>query len=82
MNYDEKQLSGVGGDLSFSFYLYRFRKYVSYGFPIKNFVMSEYNMKRPVCMYVCIYVCMYVCMYICMYVCIYVCMHVCTCVRA
>jgi len=31
VNYDEKQLTG--GGLSCSFYLYRFLKYVSYGFP-------------------------------------------------
>jgi hypothetical protein len=35
VNYDEKQLTG-GKKLSCSFYLYRFRKYVSYGFPIIN----------------------------------------------
>ena len=34
-NYDEKQFTE--GGLSCSFYLYRFRKYVSYGFPIINF---------------------------------------------
>ena len=35
--------------LSCSFYLYRFRKYVSYGFRIINFCKpSEYIMKRPV----------------------------------
>jgi hypothetical protein len=36
VNYDEKQLT-VEKKLSFSFYLYRFCKYVSYGFPIINF---------------------------------------------
>jgi hypothetical protein len=35
VNYDEKQLTGGGFSCSFS--LYRFRKYVSYGFPIRNF---------------------------------------------
>jgi hypothetical protein len=35
VNYDGKQLSG-GKNLSFSFCLYRFGKYVSYGFPIIN----------------------------------------------
>ena len=35
INYDEKQLTG-GKKLSCSFYLYRFRKYVSYGFPTIN----------------------------------------------
>ena len=34
-NYDEKQLTGERG-MSCSFYLYRFRKYVYYGFPIIN----------------------------------------------
>jgi len=34
--------------LSCSFYLYRFRKYVSYVFPIINFLIPEYIMKRPV----------------------------------
>jgi hypothetical protein len=34
--------------LSCSFYLYRFRKYVSYGFPTINFCNPEYIMKRPV----------------------------------
>jgi len=36
VNYDEKQLIGKTF-LSCSFYLCRFRKYVSYGFPIINF---------------------------------------------
>jgi hypothetical protein len=34
--------------LSCSFYLYWFRKYVSYGFPIINFCNPEYIMKHPV----------------------------------
>ena len=34
--------------LSCSFYLYRFRKYMSYGFPIIHFCNPEYIMKRPV----------------------------------
>jgi hypothetical protein len=38
-NYDEKQLTG-GGGLSCSFCLYRFRKYVSCGFPIINLCNS------------------------------------------
>jgi hypothetical protein len=42
VNYDKKQLvRGEGGNVSFSFYLYWFRKYVSYGFPIKIFVIPE-----------------------------------------
>jgi hypothetical protein len=36
VKYDEEQLSEKEF-LSFSFYLYRFRKYLSYGFPIINF---------------------------------------------
>jgi hypothetical protein len=36
VNYDEKQVTGEKF-LSCSFYLYRFRKYVSYGFAIINF---------------------------------------------
>jgi len=50
VNYDEKQLTW-GKNLSCSFYLYRFRKYVSYGFLIINSVISEYIMKRPVYIY-------------------------------
>jgi hypothetical protein len=37
VNYDEKQISGGKKNLSCSFYLYSFRKYVSYGFPIITF---------------------------------------------
>jgi len=37
VNCDEKQLTGKKNFFSCSFYLYRFRKYVSYGFPINNF---------------------------------------------
>jgi hypothetical protein len=55
VKYDEKQLTGVGwGNLSCSFYLYRFRKNVSYGFPIINFFNpgvyyeTPCIMKRPV----------------------------------
>ena len=36
VNYDEKQFTGKKR-LSFSFFLYRFHKYVSCGFPIINF---------------------------------------------
>ena len=46
VNYDEKLLTG-GGDLSCSFYLYRFRKYVSYGFPIINFCNPGVHYKTP-----------------------------------
>ena len=51
VNYDEKQLTGKFFFLSCSFYLYRFRKYVSYGFPIIYiffFVIPEYIMKSHV----------------------------------
>ena len=37
VNYDEKQLTEIFFFFSSSFYLNRFRKYVSYGFPILNF---------------------------------------------
>jgi len=40
LNYDEKQLTGGGGGdffFSYSFYLYRSRKCVSYGFPTTHF---------------------------------------------
>jgi hypothetical protein len=47
VNYDEKQLTGKRF-FSCSFYLYRFCKYVSYGFPIIIFIIPEYIMKRPV----------------------------------
>jgi hypothetical protein len=46
VNYDEKQLSWIFFSV-FSFYLYRFRKYLSYGFLIINFVISEYITKHP-----------------------------------
>jgi hypothetical protein len=46
MNYDEKQLSG-GKKLSCSFYLYRFRKYVSYGFPIIHFCNPGVHYETP-----------------------------------
>ena len=38
----------AGGELSCFFYLYRFRKYVPYGFPVIIFLIPEYIMKRPV----------------------------------
>ena len=44
-NYDEKLLTG--GGLSCSFYLYRFRKYVSYGFPIINFCNPGVHYETP-----------------------------------
>jgi len=39
VNYDERQLTGEK-ILSLSFYLYRFHKYLPYGFPIINFCNS------------------------------------------
>jgi hypothetical protein len=46
VNYDEKQLTGKKV-LSFTFYLYRFRKYVSYGFPTINFCNPEVHYETP-----------------------------------
>jgi len=46
MNYDEKQLTGEK-KLSCSFYLYRFRKYVSYGFPVINFCNPGVHYETP-----------------------------------
>jgi hypothetical protein len=47
MNYDEKQLTGEKIFLSCSFYLYRFRKYVSYGFPIINYCNPGVHFETP-----------------------------------
>jgi hypothetical protein len=47
VNYDEKQLTGEK-NLSCSFYLYRFRKYVSYGFPTINFCNPRAHYETPV----------------------------------
>ena len=47
VNYDEKQLTGKKKVLSRSFYLYRFRKYVSYGFPIINFYNPKVHYETP-----------------------------------
>ena len=46
VNYVEKQLTGEKF-LSYSFYLYRFRKYMSYGFPIINFCNSAIHYETP-----------------------------------
>jgi hypothetical protein len=46
VNYDEKQLTGEKF-LSCSFYLYRFRKYVSYGFPIVIFCNPGVHYETP-----------------------------------
>ena len=45
VNYDEKLLAG--GRLSCSFYLYRFHKYMSYGFPIINFCNPGVHYETP-----------------------------------
>jgi hypothetical protein len=45
VNYDEKLLTG--GGLSYSFYLYRFRKYMPYGFPIINFCNPGVHYETP-----------------------------------
>jgi hypothetical protein len=46
VNYDERQLTGENV-LSFSFYLYRFRKYLSYGFPIINLCNFGVHYETP-----------------------------------
>ena len=46
MNYDEKQLTGKNF-LSSSFYLYRFHKYVPYGFPKINFCNTGVHYEKP-----------------------------------
>jgi hypothetical protein len=47
VNYDEKQLTGEKKCLSCSFYLYRFRKYVSCGFLIINFCNPRVHYETP-----------------------------------
>ena len=46
VKYDEKQLARKTF-LSCSFYLYRFRKYVSYGFPIINLFSPGVHYEKP-----------------------------------
>jgi hypothetical protein len=46
VNYDEKQLTGENL-FSGSFYLYRFREYLSYGFPIINFCNPGVHYEMP-----------------------------------
>jgi hypothetical protein len=46
VNYDEKQLTGKKF-LSYSLYLYRFRKYLSYGFPIIEFCNPGVHYETP-----------------------------------
>jgi hypothetical protein len=57
-NYDEKELTGKK-NLSFSFYLYSFRKYLFYGFPIIFFFNPGVLYKTP-CMCVCINIFIYI----------------------
>ena len=47
VKYDEKNLLGGEKMLSCSFNLYRFRKYVSYGFPITNFCNPGVHYETP-----------------------------------
>ena len=50
VKYDEKQVTGGKKFLSCPFYLYRFRKYVPYGFPIINFGNPGVHYETP-CIY-------------------------------
>jgi hypothetical protein len=50
VNYDEKQLSWEKKVLSCSFYPHRFRKYVSYDFPIIDFCNPGVHFETP-CIY-------------------------------
>ena len=50
VNYDERQIPG-GGNLSCSFYLYRFHKYVSYGLPIIHFWDPGVHCETTPCIY-------------------------------
>jgi hypothetical protein len=50
VNYDEKQL--LGKKVTCSFYLYRFRKHVSYGFPIINFGNPGVYYETPCIVYI------------------------------
>ena len=60
VNYDEKHLTVKNNFLSCSFYLYRFRKYVSYGFPIINFCNPGVHYETP---YIYIYIYIYICLW-------------------
>ena len=46
VNYDERQFTG-GKRLSCSFYLYRFRKYPTYGFPLINYCNPGVHCDTP-----------------------------------
>ena len=49
------------GGLSCSFYMYKFRKCVSYGFPIINFCNAGVHYETPcICMYIYIYIYIYI----------------------
>ena len=50
VKYDEKQLTGKKIFLTCSFYLYRFHKYVSYGFPVINCCNPRVHYETP-CIY-------------------------------
>jgi hypothetical protein len=50
VKYNKKQLTGEKFFLSCSFYLYRFRKYMSYGFPIINLCNPIVHYETP-CIY-------------------------------
>jgi hypothetical protein len=50
VNYDEEQLTG--GGLNSSFCVYRFRKYVSYGFPLVNFFNPGVHYETPCIKYI------------------------------
>jgi len=50
VKYDENNL--LRGELSCSFYLYRSRKYVSYGFPIIIFCNPGVHYETPVYIYI------------------------------
>jgi len=51
VNYDEKQLIG-GKIVNHSFYLYRFRKYMSYGSPIITFSFPGLHYETPCIMFI------------------------------
>jgi len=67
-----------GKKLSCSFYFYRFRKYVSYGFPIINFFNPGVHYETP-CIYMYVCTCVYIYIHIRVRVCIS--MYVCVCFR-
>jgi hypothetical protein len=52
---------------SCSFYLYRFCKYMSYGFPIINFCNPGVHYETP-CVCVCVYIYIYIHICVCVYI--------------